>query len=282
MKKYITILLILTINLFALQINNKKIENANSFIIELDVQNISNAFAKFDKKEFKFYKNPFKKSSYYALIAIPYYQKFDNYKISVTYIKNKQRVHNSIDIEVIDGKYKSEIIKVSKSKVTPNKKNQKRAKKERNEAIAIYNSTSPKLLWKKDFIHPIDTKVTSNFGNKRVYNNIIKSFHGGTDFRAAIGTPIKAVNDGIIKISKNRFYAGNSIVIDHGHGVYSCYYHLSKLHFKVGQKVKRGDIVGLSGNTGRVTGPHLHFSMWTNGILVDPMQLISTLNIIKK
>ena len=86
----------------------------------------------------------------------------------------------------------------------------------------------------------------------------------GTDFQAKDNTPIIASNSGIVRISGNRFYAGNSIVIDHGQGVYSCYFHLNTMNFKVGDFIKKGEVLGLSGSTGRVTGPHLHFTFRIN------------------
>ncbi len=144
--------------------------------------------------------------------------------------------------------------------------------------MKVYNSITKESFIKENFIYPIESKITSSFGTKRVYNGQLKSYHSGTDFKAPIGTPIKAVNDGVIVISENRFYAGNSIVIDHGQGLYSCYFHLSKMNFKEGELVKRGEIIGLSGDTGRVTGPHLHFSFRVHGIQVDPLQLLQLLN----
>ena len=107
---------------------------------------------------------------------------------------------------------------------------------------------------------------------------MLRSYHSGTDFKAPTGTPIYSVNDGIVKLSSDRYYAGNSVIIDHGHGVYSCYYHLSRLDVKVGQKVKQGEQLGLSGATGRVTGPHLHFSVRVHGVQVDPLQILEVLN----
>ena len=148
--------------------------------------------------------------------------------------------------------------------------------------MKVYNSISKDILWNEDFIYPLNTKITSNFGTKRVYNGKLKSYHSGTDFRAKNGTPIIASNSGIVKISQNRFYSGNSIVIDHGQGVYSCYFHLSRMAFKDGDLIKKGETLGLSGDTGRVTGPHLHFSFRINGIQVDPLNAIAVLNELKR
>lgn len=144
--------------------------------------------------------------------------------------------------------------------------------------MKVYNSKSEKLYWSEDFIYPMKSKITSSFGTKRVYNGELKSFHSGTDFKAANNTPIIASNSGIVSISQDRFYSGNSIVIDHGHGVYSCYFHLNKMNFKVGDFVKKGEVIGLSGDTGRVTGPHLHYAFRINGTQVNPLQAIEILN----
>jgi len=128
----------------------------------------------------------------------------------------------------------------------------------------------------------LHSKITSSYGNARMFNGVLKSFHSGTDFRAKIGTKIRATNDGIVVIAKKRYYAGGSVVIDHGNGLYSCYYHLSKILVKVGEKVKQSEIVGLSGQSGRVNGPHLHFGIRIYSRAINPLQFVSTVNKIFK
>lgn len=277
----ITILLITITNyLFSVQLSiyPKEVQNANTALVLLEEKNISNPKLTFDKKNINLFRHPKKEDTYYALVPVSYYKKKQQYKIVISYIKNNKKVFKGINLKVIDGNYKSEKINVAKGKVTLNKENKNRTKKEYSEAINIYNTVSKKLFINEKTIQPIYSKVTSSFGKKRVYNGSFKSYHSGTDFKAKKNTPIQAINDGVIVISKNRFYAGNSIVIDHGQGLYSCYFHLSKLNFKQGNRVKKGEIVGLSGSTGRVTGPHLHFSFRVHGIQVDPLQLIDILN----
>lgn len=284
MKKslFILVLFIFICNIDALTLSSKIVKNANTVLLKIHKKDISDVKLTFDKQNINFHINPFKKNSYYALLPISYYQKQKKYRIIISYIQNNKRFFKGKDLKVIDGKYKSEVINVKASKFKPPKSRIERTKKEYQEAMKIYKTISKNILWKKNFIYPLNSKITSPFGTKRVYNGKLKSYHSGTDFKANENTPIIASNDGIIKIAQNRFYAGNSIIIDHGHGVYSCYYHLNKMHFKVGDKVKRGDIIGLSGATGRVTGPHLHFSFRINTILVDPLQAIKILNMIKK
>lgn len=182
-------------------------------------------------------------------------------------------------LEIKDGNYKKETITVSSDKVNPKDEAIiKRTQKEYKEAIDIYNTVTPKSYINSKFILPLDTKITSEFGKARVYNGALKSYHGGTDFRAKTPLPIKCVNDGKVVLVSDRFYAGNSVVVDHGHGVYSCYFHLSKFKVKNGDMVKKGQILGLSGSTGRITGPHLHFGIRLGGMQVDPMQFIEVAN----
>lgn len=282
MKKRLLLLFIFLVNLNALEISHKNVKNANTVLLELNEKNISDAKLSFDKQNIDFYKNPFKKDSFYALLPISYYQKFEKSRVIISYIQNNNKIFKGLDLKIIDGNYKSEVINVKPSIFKPNKQKEDRVKKEAQEAMKIYNSSSPKIYWNEDFIYPINSKITSAFGTKRVYNNELKSYHGGTDFQAKDNTPIVASNSGIVRISANRFYAGNSIVIDHGQGVYSCYFHLNTMNFKVGDFVNKGEVIGLSGSTGRITGPHLHFTFRINGLQVDPLQAIEILNSLRK
>ncbi len=281
MKRIILIILIFIISLNAkeiLTISSKEVKNANTFLLTLNGKDIQNPKLTFDKHNIDFYKHPRKLNTYYALVPVSYYKKAKDYRVIISYFKNEKKIFKGINVKVIEAKYKSETINVAKGKVTLSKKNKQRVNKEYKSAITIYKTASKELYLKEKSTYPLDSKITSAFGTKRVYNGVLKSYHSGTDFKASIGTPIKAVNDGIISISQNRFYAGNSIVINHGQGIYSCYFHLNKMNFKINNFVKKGQIIGLSGNSGRVTGPHLHFASRVHGIQVDPLQLIKLLN----
>ena len=252
--------------------------NAETVFVSMEAKNIYDVKLTIEKKSYPFYKNPFKENTFYALIPLSYYEKEGNKRVTISFLQNKRRVFKNYNIVVKEGNYKSELIKVNKSKIDLNKKDKKRAKLEYQEAIKIYKSQSKKLLWEEDFIMPLNTEITSEFGTKRVYNSKFKSYHSGIDFKANIRTPIIASNDGIVKLNKNRFYAGNSIIIDHGQGIFTCYFHLNKIFVKKGEKVKKGQIIGLSGKTGRVTGPHLHFATRIHGIIVEPKKLFTILN----
>ena len=281
MKKTLLILFTLIMNLQALNISHSQIKNANTALLKINEKNISDVRLTFDKQNINFNVNPFEKDSFYALLPISYYQNLGDNRVIISYIENGKKIFKGLDLKVIDGNYKSEVINVKPSIFKPDKTKEDRVKKEYEEAMKVYNSSSPKIYWKEEFIYPINSAITSDFGTKRVYNGQLKSYHGGTDFKAKDNTPILASNSGIVRIASNRFYAGNSIVIDHGHGVYSCYFHLNKMNFKVGDFINKGEVLGLSGSTGRITGPHLHFTFRINGMQVDPLQAIEVLNKLK-
>lgn len=124
---------------------------------------------------------------------------------------------------------------------------------------------------------PAPGGVTSQFGTRRSYNGSpYNTFHGGADFGGAIGTPITAPADGVVVLAEPLQVRGNTVIIDHGWGVYTGYWHQSQIFVQVGQVVKKGDTIGALGGTGLVTGPHLHWEMWVSGVQVDPLQWVQT------
>ncbi|WDL70709.1 M23 family metallopeptidase [Helicobacter winghamensis] len=241
------------------------VENGKTIILSTTIRNPKPIVI--DKKTYSWIPHPSNLERKIVILAIPYYS-----KPSVVVLENGERV------EVVQGSYKKESIQVSPSKAKPNPKNQERIKKEREEANAIYNNYSQKRLWDSTFMLPMQSKITSSYGNARVFNGEIKSYHSGTDFRAVIGTEIFASNRGKVVIAKDRFLAGGSVVLDHGEGVFSMYYHCSAIKVKVGEIVEKGDLIAFSGATGRVSGPHLHFGILVRGVQVDPLDFIAQVN----
>ncbi len=128
--------------------------------------------------------------------------------------------------------------------------------------------------WHGPFIWPVNSKVLSPFGLRRFFNGQPRSPHSGVDLRAGEGTPIVAPNDGVVVLSRKCYLSGNTLVIDHGAGLFTLYAHLSKFKVKEGQKVRKGQVIGLAGATGRVTGPHLHYGVSLLGTRVDPQQFM--------
>jgi hypothetical protein len=135
---------------------------------------------------------------------------------------------------------------------------------------------SPYKLWGGLFLKPVPGITTMTFGTREYINGRISGRHRGQDFRAKPGTPIKAANDGKVVVAEFFKSFGGTVVIDHGQGVHSLYFHLSKIQAKEGKAIGKGEVVGLSGNTGISSGPHLHWGMSVHNVRVDPMQWVQT------
>ncbi len=222
---------------------------------------------------------------YEVFLPIDYHAKLQKENVQVKYIQNKKTIKKNLTIKIVDGEYKqNEIIKVEKGKVTLSKKNKLKTKKEY--AIVykkVYSYINTKdYIGKSTFIMPLNSKITSEFGNARIYNGKTKSYHSGTDFRAKVGTPIYSANDGKIALIMDRFYLGKVVYIDHGRGAYTYYCHMDSFNVKNGQIIKKGDLLGTTGVTGRITGPHLHYAIRLYNTTVDPLQFASLHNKILK
>jgi murein DD-endopeptidase MepM/ murein hydrolase activator NlpD len=151
---------------------------------------------------------------------------------------------------------------------------------ERNEFAkldAIVLQTHPERLWDdKGFVVPLNGQVLSAFGQYRVMNQNTQTRHTGWDFQAPIGTPVAAMARGTVVFADLLDIRGNYVLIDHGYGIYTGYAHFSQINVERGQTVEQGQIVGLVGNTGRSTGPHIHWEVAVNGEWVDGMDFLTT------
>jgi len=137
-----------------------------------------------------------------------------------------------------------------------------------------FAATDPIPLWSGAFERPTDTETSGVFGSARVYNGKKKSQHLGLDFRASPGTPVHATNAGTVILARPLYFEGNCVMLDHGQGLVTVYMHLSEFKVKEGDKVAAGQLIALSGGTGRSTGPHLHFAVRWRGEYLDPRTLL--------
>ena len=247
------------------------IVNGDVEIVQVEAQFAGNL--SIDGKKKRWLSVPRDENLKFALVAASYRQKGE-----IKLVNGLKSGDETIVFKIVEGEYKKEKITVEGSKVTPPKDVLKRIEEEREEANKIYATANVGLKFDSKFILPMSSAVTSPFGTARVFNGTLKSYHGGTDFRAAVGSSVIAANDGVVVIAKDRYYAGGSVVIDHGEGIYTQYYHLSALNVKVGQSVKKGDIIALSGASGRVSGPHLHFGVIVGGVQVNPINFVKKIN----
>lgn len=177
-------------------------------------------------------------------------------------------------IRVMPFKYPSENITVAPSKVQPPKELAARIAREAKLGRAAMQSDTPGSAPALPLVRPVPGIYTSVYGKSRYFNGQFRGRHGGVDMRAKEGTPVSAAADGTVAEAGNFYFAGNCLYIDHGAGFVTFYCHMSKLNVKKGAHVKAGETIGLSGKTGRVTGPHLHFSTAWRGKFFDPAPLL--------
>jgi murein DD-endopeptidase MepM/ murein hydrolase activator NlpD len=161
--------------------------------------------------------------------------------------------------------------------VNPPESAQKRIAEESNLVAAIWKSSTPEALWKAPFVRPVPQSANSAFGTRSVFNGQRRGAHGGADFPSPAGTPVKAPSGGRIVLVRNLYFAGNTVIIDHGLGLFSYFAHLSDMTVAEGDLVEPGAAVGHVGATGRVTGPHLHWMVRVGGARVDPLSLLALL-----
>jgi murein DD-endopeptidase MepM/ murein hydrolase activator NlpD len=136
------------------------------------------------------------------------------------------------------------------------------------------NRVTPDREWSGNFAAPAHAETSDVFGSQRIFNGKAQRPHYGLDFRVPTGTPVAAMNEGTVLLARFLYYEGNCVVIDHGQGLLTLYFHLSELKVKEGDLVKRGQEIGLSGSTGRATGPHLHVAVRWQGTYLDPARLM--------
>lgn len=210
----------------------------------------------------------------FVIIPIDYYEK--PHLIHANHTNGNE--HTAIEVNITTALYPTETLSVDSSKVCPPPEALQRIQEEKAEAEKIYKHITPERYWNKPFIRPIDSITTSEYGSARTYNGVLKSYHGGVDFRAKTPLPIQASNDGVIALVKDRYYSGGTVIIDHGEGVYSCYFHMSQFDVKIGDPVTQGQNIGLTGATGRITGPHLHFGFMIQGIQSDPIEFMAQID----
>jgi len=177
---------------------------------------------------------------------------------------------------VARGKYPKTEVKLNvESKFTEPSPEQQKQIEEGVEVKKDYlNRVTPEREWSGEFTAPAEAEISDVFGAERVFNGKAQSTHFGLDFRVPTGTPVAAMNDGTVLLARPLYFEGNFVVLDHGQGLLTLYLHLSEFKVKEGDQVKRGQIVGLSGGTGRATGPHLHVAVRWQGTYLDPASLM--------
>ncbi len=179
------------------------------------------------------------------------------------------------EFEVLSRDFPVKKLWVKEKYVTPPPEVTERIQWEAELLETIYSIVTPRWQADGEFILPHDAAMTPNFGERRIYNNVPRSTHSGVDISAPLGSPVVAANAGRIVLARDLYFSGQTVIIDHGLGLFTYYCHFSRLRVKRGDMVKKGDVVGLVGSTGRSTGPHLHWGAKILDSRVDPLALLA-------
>ncbi len=212
-----------------------------------------------------------KDNTSYGFVAISYFSKLKTFSCELVSGQQRRLVAT---VKVHDKDFPSERLKVDQKRVSLNAKDLKRVRAEQVFLNQNYASSPAYPLFDQPFALPISNIVTSIYGSRRLFNHQKQTQHLGTDYRAAIGEPIYAANSGRVVVSRDLFFTGKTVTIDHGLNIFTIYGHLSRLDVKEGDTVKIGQVIGLSGATGRVTGPHLHWGVKVNGHFIEGDSLV--------
>lgn len=182
-------------------------------------------------------------------------------------------LNSTYDVPVYQLRFPTDELSVAKQFTDPNRAERARIKAEQAVKSRYFKTVTPQRLWRGTFTPPLDSVVTDIFGMQRMFNGERQSVHQGLDLRAATGTPVAAMNSGVVLLARSFFYEGRMVVVDHGYGLLTLYFHLSALRVREGEAVQRGQVIGLSGATGRVTSEHLHVGVRWQGTYLDPAKL---------
>ena len=211
-----------------------------------------------------------------ALLGVDLEQAAGEYKLNVSgKSEASEAVSCDARITVRAGKFATEKLAVAPNFVEPNPEQEAQAAEDSKKLKAIYATVTPERFWTGRFRVPLDgVKTGGNFGKRRVFNGQARPPHTGVDFPSPTGTPVHAAQRGRVVLAEPLYYSGNTVVVDHGWGVYTLYCHFSEIDAKVGDVVEKGAVIGKVGATGRVTGPHLHWGLTVDRARVNALAIV--------
>ncbi|MGH9787649.1 MAG: M23 family metallopeptidase [Candidatus Acidiferrales bacterium] len=190
-----------------------------------------------------------------------------------------ERVECALTLAVEKSEFAVERLRVDRRFIELSKEDAARAEREGKRLQEIFSGVSPVRLWMGGFVSPVEgAKPSGNFGKRRILNNQPRSPHAGEDFSVPAGTPVRAAQRGRVALADDFFFSGQTVVLDHGLGLFTFYAHLRAIEVKEGEMVEAGAVLGRVGATGRVTGEHLHWAVRLNQARVNPLFLLSLLN----
>lgn len=227
-------------------------------------------------KAMTFFRDPDNPKLWHALAGDDLGTQPGNYDLVLTAVLPGGRVaHLTKSITVAPGDFKTGDITVPENYVNPSDAEQKQIAGDDVLKRRAWAHSSPRPLWSGDFAKPVPAASTPSFGESRILNEERTSLHTGTDFPVKEGTPVVVSNSGTVVLTRDLFYEGNCVIVDHGQDLFTVYMHLSRIDVREGDKIEKGARLGLSGASGRVTGPHVHMGVRWSGGWLDPVQLLA-------
>lgn len=177
-------------------------------------------------------------------------------------------------ITIHAAKYLRTVIQVAKQYTEPSPEQLQKVSQDTGLKQEAFQHVNPEREWSGKFRAPVEATISGVFGTQRTFNGKVQSVHQGLDYAVPSGTPVAAVNSGTVLLARSLYFEGNCVVLDHGQGLLTLYMHLSEIKVKEGEKIDRGEEIGLSGGSGRATGPHLHLAVRWQGIYLNPATLL--------
>jgi murein DD-endopeptidase MepM/ murein hydrolase activator NlpD len=213
---------------------------------------------------------------YFALVGLDLGIKPGTYALKYTVVFTDGHYEQKNErVSVAAKDYPVKRLWVDEKFVTPPKEVMRRIEEESQILRSLYAIFTPEWLADGAFIIPSEGEVVPNFGERRFFNDKPRSSHSGVDISSPFGAPVKASNAGKVVLASDLYFAGKTVIIDHGLGVFSIYCHFSRFRVQRSDCVQKGEVIGEIGSTGRVTGPHLHWGIKIQGSRVDPFSLLS-------
>ena len=177
-------------------------------------------------------------------------------------------------LEVRSGKFPVQKLKVDPAYVEPPASELERIREDKEKVGRVWSSGDPRRMWDGPFALPVDAPARDNFGSRRVFNGKPRSSHEGADLAAPAGAPVAAPGPGRVALADELYFSGGTVILDHGAGLFTMYFHLSRIDVKAGDAVAAGRQIGAVGATGRATGPHLHWGARLNRARINPLGLL--------
>lgn len=213
-------------------------------------------------------------SSYVGLVGVDLEDAPGTHELVLDVVSAAGHRRLSYNVLVIKERRAVQRLTLPKDKVDLDEDSLMRVKAEQAQVRTLLEAVSERRLWASDFLRPVEGPITGAFGRQRIINGQAKNPHNGEDIAAPLGAEVVAMNDGVVCLTADHFFSGKGVFVDHGLGLYSMYFHLSEVSVKDGEAVRRGQVIGKVGASGRATGPHLHWGINMNGARVDPLSLI--------